>query len=138
MDSCNGQRRPDYRRQNTCGYTTRTNDCSGRTSAQPRRNLGYRSEVRSGCGPKQAVESNCGCRQEVKQDCGCNQEVKQSCGCKDNILWGEDYPIGMAYVPCQNFGNLYEMDKALQVGTIFVELDKPFTVGNCARRCGCR
>ncbi len=39
----------------------------------------------------------------------------------------EQMPIAMAYVPWQRFGRLYELDKALQTGTIFAELDKPFT-----------
>lgn len=38
-----------------------------------------------------------------------------------------DMPIAMAYVPWQRFRNLYEPDRALQIGTIFAELDKPFT-----------
>lgn len=36
-------------------------------------------------------------------------------------------PIAMAYVPWQRFGHIYELDRALQTGTIFAELDKPFT-----------
>ena len=32
----------------------------------------------------------------------------------------------MAYVPWQYFTNVYDTDKALEVGTIFPELDKPF------------
>ena len=35
--------------------------------------------------------------------------------------------LAMAYVPWQRFGPLYEPDQALQVGTIFPELNKPFT-----------
>ncbi len=36
-------------------------------------------------------------------------------------------PIAMTYVPCQHFARTYELDRALTVGTIFPELDKPFT-----------
>jgi hypothetical protein len=45
-----------------------------------------------------------------------------------------DFPIGMAYVPWQTFRNLYSYEKALCVGSIFQELDKPFMIGRCARR----
>lgn len=38
---------------------------------------------------------------------------------------------GMAYVPWQQFTKTYDPNRALRVGTIFPELDKPFT-GNCA------
>ena len=49
----------------------------------------------------------------------------------------EKYPLAMAYVPWQQFRNLYDLDHALQVGTIFAELDKPFTGkgGMCRERC---
>ena len=36
------------------------------------------------------------------------------------------YPIGMAYVPWQNFKDIYDIDRGLSAGTIFAELDKPF------------
>jgi len=35
-------------------------------------------------------------------------------------------PIAMAYVPWQFFHETFEPDKALQCGTIFPELSKPF------------
>lgn len=34
--------------------------------------------------------------------------------------------LGMAYVPMQQFKDLYDTDYALQAGTIFQELDLPF------------
>ena len=39
-------------------------------------------------------------------------------------------PVAMAYVPWQHFNKTYEPQKALRVGTIFPELDKPFTGRN--------
>ena len=38
----------------------------------------------------------------------------------------ENRPIAMAYVPWQNWCDLYEAEKGFQCGTIFKELDKPF------------
>lgn len=38
--------------------------------------------------------------------------------------------VGMAYVPWQKFEKTYDPKKALHAGTIFPELDKPFT-GKC-------
>jgi len=35
-------------------------------------------------------------------------------------------PVGMAYVPWQVLNTVYEPDRALQCGTIFPELNKPF------------
>ena len=41
--------------------------------------------------------------------------------------WSADnFALAMAYVPIQHFKSVYELDEALQVGTIFPELNKPF------------
>lgn len=37
--------------------------------------------------------------------------------------------VAMAYVPFQKYGNLYPSEKALDAGTLFCELDKPFLGG---------
>ena len=40
----------------------------------------------------------------------------------------EHDPIAMAYVPWQHLSQIYEnLEEAFQIGTIFPELDKPFT-----------
>ena len=44
------------------------------------------------------------------------------------------FPLAMAYVPWQRFGQTYDLSKALCTGTIFPELDKPF----CGKRGVCR
>ncbi len=49
-----------------------------------------------------------------------------------NNLDIENMPIAMAYVPFQQWRNIYEPRQALQRGTIFKELDLPFT---CAKEC---
>lgn len=41
--------------------------------------------------------------------------------------------VAMAYVPWQNFGEVYEPDKALRIGTIFPELNKPFLGRSCGK-----
>ena len=41
-------------------------------------------------------------------------------------------PLAMSYVPCQKFENLYEIDAAFCAGTLFRDLDKPFT-GRCCK-----
>lgn len=43
-------------------------------------------------------------------------------------------PVAMAYVPDQKMGTVYEPAYALQAGTIFPQLCKPF----CGKRGGCR
>ncbi|MDL2301934.1 spore coat associated protein CotJA [Lachnospiraceae bacterium OttesenSCG-928-D06] len=44
----------------------------------------------------------------------------------------ENFPIAMAYVPWQNFTKIYDnLEKAYKIGTIFPELNKPFTGRRC-------
>lgn len=52
--------------------------------------------------------------------------------CAHDLLGG--LPIAMAYVPWQEFKNLYPAEKGLCRGTIFEELDKPFEgKGGCCK-----
>lgn len=46
-----------------------------------------------------------------------------------------NFALAMAYVPVQRFQNVYELDAALQHGTIFPELNKPFTCWKGGRPC---
>lgn len=40
----------------------------------------------------------------------------------------DKFPVAMAYVPWQKFEKMYDdLDKAYHTGTIFPELNKPFT-----------
>ena len=44
------------------------------------------------------------------------------------------FPLGMTYVPKQEFTKIYEnLDTAFSCGTIFEELYKPFTGRRCVR-----
>lgn len=57
----------------------------------------------------------------------CNMQSMQrprpgSCS-RDQLL---GMPLAIAYVPWQHWNETYQLDKAMQVGTIFPELDKPF------------
>lgn len=62
--------------------------------------------------------------------CEMNKMMQPKDDCSE---WG----VGMAYVPWQTFGKTYDPRKALMAGTIFPELDKPFT-GSCMMRNGGR
>jgi hypothetical protein len=51
-------------------------------------------------------------------------------GCTPNPTpFPQSTPVAMAYIPFQQFGNLYPPEKGLERGTIFPELDKPFLGG---------
>lgn len=43
-------------------------------------------------------------------------------------------PLAMAYVPWQHFDKIYDdLEKAYKTGTIFPELNKPFTGRRCVK-----
>lgn len=54
---------------------------------------------------------------------------------KDVFAGIDKAPLTMAYVPFQgNCNELYDVETALARGTIFPELDKPFTGGGCCEK----
>lgn len=63
------------------------------------------------------------------------QGMRGTCGREPEAAYRKtDFVAGMAYVPWQYFDTVYETDKALEIGTIFPELNKPFL----AEGRGCR
>lgn len=55
-------------------------------------------------------------------------------GCCETAMKNVDsLPLAMAYVPWQTWGHIYKAEEALMQGTIFEELNQPFT----GRRCSC-
>ena len=67
-------------------------------------------------------ESTC----HVKTDCRC-EPVET--GCVDT------YPVAMAYVPMQDWGELYDPMSGLHHGTVFRDLDLPWYKTNCNKEC---
>ena len=64
--------------------------------------------------------------QMAASQAGCSRCDKMN-GCPDtHDHFPDDMPIAMAYVPWQQWRNLYEPCRGLESGTIFMELDKPF------------
>ncbi len=59
------------------------------------------------------------------QNCNCNRQDPVTMPCH-TVYELDSLPLGMAYVPWQQFDTVYEVDKALGCGTIFPELYKPF------------
>ena len=71
------------------------------------------------CAPQSPARNACGCA----RTCGCgagNMSVRAECvGASDY-----DTPV-MAYVPWQEWGEVYDEVEALCVGTLFRSLNKP-------------
>ncbi len=90
------------------------------------------------------MNSDCNCSQRMPQhrnthSPGMNphgmrsrQPMARTCQDQSDPLSG--MAIAMAYVPWQFMNETYEPDKALQYGTIFPELNKPFYgKGGCTK-----
>lgn len=69
--------------------------------------------------------------QQMMPSMGCGSMPAQDV-CTDTSPGGvENYPLAMAYVPWQQWEQTYTLDRGLQRGTIFPELDLPFVMGRC-------
>lgn len=100
------------------------------------REMMYQRNMRMDRNQMNARHMNCNCeanescvQPRIKDHCddGCDRNRKR---CDDDCSRGRDMlygvPLAMGYVPWQNFECTYEPAQALQAGTIFPELDKPF------------
>lgn len=68
----------------------------------------------------------------------CPDSVSEPVCCSNTNEYDElsGMPLAMAYVPWQEWQNIYEAEKGLHRGTIFEELDKPFNgimMGGCCK-----
>ena len=92
-----------------------------------------RPDMRGNCGnPRnQMPGSCCRARQERPGDC-CRPrpERPENCCCEDNSSAGSDplrgMPLGIGYVPWQQWECPYSLEDGLCKGTIFPSLDLPF------------
>ena len=77
----------------------------------------YQNTMRCSRRPVQSMPA------QSSHDCCCQKMD----GCPDtHDHFPADMPIAMAYVPWQKWQEIYEPSRALESGTIFKELDKPF------------
>ena len=67
--------------------------------------------------------------------CGCDGSTEKVYGYEPappciHHSWGlESYPNAIVFAPLQSFENLYDLDTGMKNGTIFIDLDLPFTRG---------
>lgn len=102
-------------------YSSRQAGCSTPRMASTPRNAGFygnRGNVRRSV----PVPQNSPSARYRQEDCGHSRS--------DSL---NGMPLAMAYVPWQQWQNIYEPCRALERGTIFEELDKPF-LGKGGRR----
>lgn len=77
-------------------------------------------------------EGNKSCGRNVEVECVCKVKKKEECGKQDDMeALGCEFPVVMAYVPWQQWGDMYEAECGLMQGTIFKDLNFIF----CGERC---
>lgn len=68
----------------------------------------------------------------VNGNCPCNKDSSRSSGTMNiPYKYHDNQVVAMAYVPWQRWDKTYEPCKALAIGTIFPDLNKPFEGGCC-------
>ena len=86
-----------------------------------------------------------GCNEALLRMMSDGNKASPSCDLNDSPLrnsssmWGlEGYPLASVFSPLQNFDNLYDCETALKQGTIFAELDLPFSGRTVQKGGNCR
>ncbi len=103
--------------------------CDRRTNGNSRAMCGCGNSSSEGCG----YANRAGCGTRTGEGCG-NRERNESMTMRDASLASAcagDPSLAMVYSPHQVFDGLYSTDEALERGTLFTELDKPWKVGGC-------
>ena len=79
----------------------------------------------NGCNQGQGMNQNCGCCSHQSQGTGHNRCCRNtdSSVTNDPLL---GMPVGMGYVPWQQWGQVYNMCDSLRIGTIFPALNLEF------------
>ncbi|MCI7179179.1 MAG: spore coat associated protein CotJA [Lachnospiraceae bacterium] len=96
------------------GYPQRSSCNSSRSSSErPHYNTAHLSSERSSA-PCGNSESN---------TCSCRENRPRTPHMSDPLA---SLPAAMAYVPWQNWRDIYDIEQGFRCGTIFKELNKPF------------
>lgn len=67
-------------------------------------------------------------RRPMTSPSSASSAVQRMDGCPDTRdFFSSDIPLAMSYVKWQEWQDIYEPCKALERGTLYQELDKPFT-----------
>ncbi len=88
--------------------------------------------------PDHMRRNGCSRPAQVQPSAPCTEPVTEPVCCCSPNEYDElsSMPLAMAYVPWQEWQNIYEAEKGFHRGTIFEELDKPFKgimMGGCCK-----
>lgn len=107
-----------YRAYGRGGYA-----CSGNQRGMNQRGTNTNRGNSCGCGNSTPNNTS-----EPTGSCGCGNSARNNSGncCKDENAHMRHMPVGMAYVPMQQWEQLYDPETALCQGTAFPELNLKF------------
>ena len=130
---------------NRCAQQRNTCSCTrnAETACYPK------TETRTGfdCAHNEtASNSNCCKETETRTSCGCDTTIvreTRNTACPRTVCTTvpvaescvDTYPVAMAYVPMQQWRELYDPASAISRGTIFRELDLEWYPTNCRKDC---
>lgn len=122
----------------TCGMARPTAEpsCTAENSipVQPRQ-MQQRMENHGNCRMEKRESCREERRMEQRQERDCTRRMPDTCTGEENMYTHlKHLPVAMAYVPFQRFNDTFNLCTALNTGTIFPDLCKPF----CGRRGCCR
>lgn len=104
----------NMRSSNSCGCNRNSNNSNSYNSNSGNRNSCNSNAGNSGYG-MEPRNMNRG-----RNDCEATRKMMETCGTQS------PHPVGMAYVPSQEFGELYDAKKGLREGTMFPALNLIF------------
>ena len=143
---CRPMKPCEKERECGCGNTSPSNGCGCRPMSN-NNNMSYGNN--RGCRPMPSYNNNpsangCGCKPmkpcRKEHECGCgNTSPSNDCSCnktdcftkRDDV---DDMQIGMAYVPWQEYENVWDGCDGIHHGTIFEDLALPFKCDQCCKR----
>lgn len=91
----------------------------------------YQQPGRGGNGNGRSVS---GKRFPADDSCGCSGAMNNNGSMGNSMEKIDQYPIAMAYVPWQKYGETFDLETGFRIGTIFPELDLPFMRAGCSKK----
>lgn len=117
----------NYQMGRSCGRPYRTT-CGMNKMPAGRMAMPERTAMQNHCTERNSRP--CECEKEE----GCYRMPGAVSSGTSVLAKADELPPAMGYVPCQTFTHTFELCRALQMGTVFPELCKPF----CGKRGMCR
>lgn len=108
------------------------NNCNQNAHCFNHNNMNMARGGRYNCGNCNRMMPNTGARVTSPQrDCGCTNTEKN--GCNPGTEHVDHMAPGMCFVPWQKWHDIFDMEQALNCGTIFKELYKPYIGRGCGQ-----